>query len=228
MNKTDFYSLALCAASIADDKKALNTIVLDVKDMTDFTNYLVITTGESSAQINAIADETEKRFKEMDIMPLRREGRSSAHWKVLDYGGIMIHIMSPEVRKTYDLESFWKEAQNIIPVEEEEIKVLEEIEQEKIEAVDLQAFEKKVLTENKNKVNTKIKNRKIKMKNKTVKKSTNKIKTKTKPKKKVKVKAKTKTKTIKKNIDKAKIKSKPAKKAKLKTKTKVKVAGRRR
>ncbi len=82
MENFDFRLLALEAAKIADDKKALNTVVLDIKDLTAIADYLVITTAESAPQIAAVRAEIEKKFKEQDVYLLRREGRASASWRV--------------------------------------------------------------------------------------------------------------------------------------------------
>jgi ribosome-associated protein len=115
MEKVDFLSLALSAAQIADDKKASDIVVLDVKDLTSICDYLVIITAHSTPQINAISDEMEKRFKDMELYVLRKDGSNSDSWKVLDYGGLIVHIMSQEIRAVYDLDGFWKSAKDIAP-----------------------------------------------------------------------------------------------------------------
>jgi ribosome-associated protein len=109
----DFFKLAVKAVKIADDKKSIDTVLLDVHDLTTITNYFVVTTAESTPQINAISGDIEKTFKTEDaVIPVRREGISSS-WRVIDYGGLIIHIMSPQVRETYNLESLWREAEII-------------------------------------------------------------------------------------------------------------------
>ena len=113
MTKIDFRKLAVKAAKIADDKKAVDTVILDVQEMTAIANYFVIATAESSPQINAICTEIEKTFKEEGVRPLRREGISSASWRVIDFGGIVIHVMAPYVRETYKLEKLWNGAKTV-------------------------------------------------------------------------------------------------------------------
>jgi ribosome-associated protein len=115
MEKVDFLSLALSAAKIADDKKASDIVILDVKDLTSICNYLVIITAHSTPQINAISHEMEKSFKDMELYVLRKDGSRSNSWKVLDYGGLIVHIMSQEIRAVYDLDDFWKSAKDISP-----------------------------------------------------------------------------------------------------------------
>jgi ribosome-associated protein len=115
MTKIDFFTLAIKAAEIADDKKAVDTIILDIRGVTAIANYFVITTAFSTPQINAISLGIEKIFKEQDIKPLRKDGVSSSSWKVIDYGGIVVHVMSPEIRKSYKLEKLWENAKIIEP-----------------------------------------------------------------------------------------------------------------
>ncbi|MCA6085326.1 ribosome silencing factor [Candidatus Endomicrobiellum agilis] len=110
MAKIDFFALAVKAAEIADDKKAIDTIILDMREVTAIANYFVITTAQSTPQINAISIEIEKTFKEQDIRPLRKDGVSSSSWKVIDCGGIVIHIMLSEIRELYKLEKLWDNA----------------------------------------------------------------------------------------------------------------------
>ena len=110
MAKIDFLVLAVKAAEIADDKKAVDTIILDIRGVTAIANYFVITTALSTPQISAISIGIEKIFKEQDIKPLRKDGVSSSSWRVIDYGGIIVHIMSPGIRESYKLEKLWENA----------------------------------------------------------------------------------------------------------------------
>ncbi|MDR1103887.1 MAG: ribosome silencing factor [Endomicrobium sp.] len=126
MVNIDFFKLAVKAAKIADDKKAIDTVILDVKDLTTIANYFVVTTAESAPQINAISGDIEKTFKYEDaVIPVRREGISSSTWRVIDYGGLVVHVMSPQVRSSYNLESVWREAKIININAKEQIKAPE-------------------------------------------------------------------------------------------------------
>lgn len=113
MAKIDFLKMAKAAAEIADGKKALNTVILDVRDLTAVANYFVITTAESTPQINAVCAEIEKTFKEDGVFIVRKEGSSSVTWRVLDYGGLVVHVMSPQTRELYNLEKLWSGAKVI-------------------------------------------------------------------------------------------------------------------
>lgn len=110
MKKVNFLALAEQSVKIADDKKGENVVLLDVKKLTALADYFVIVTASSTPQINAIASEIEKKFKyDYDLPVLRRDGVSSAGWRVLDFGGLIIHIMNPEIREQYNLETIWTE-----------------------------------------------------------------------------------------------------------------------
>jgi len=110
MKKINFLKLAKAAQKIAEDKKGENVVLLDVKNLTEITNYFVIVTANSLPQINAITNEIEKTFKyDYDVEVLRRDGRNSdVNWKVLDFGGIIVHVMNQELRQLYNLEHIWE------------------------------------------------------------------------------------------------------------------------
>ncbi|MDR1195281.1 MAG: ribosome silencing factor [Endomicrobium sp.] len=113
MAQIDFLKMAKKAAAIADDKKADDIIILDVRNLTEIANYFVIAAAQSAPQINAVCSEIEKAFKEEDIKILRREGVSSTSWRVLDYGGLVVHVMSRQSRELYNLEKLWSDAKII-------------------------------------------------------------------------------------------------------------------
>ena len=108
MKRDNFLKIAKVAVKIAEDKKGENIVLLDVKELTEITNYFVIVTANSMPQINAIADEIEKTLKyDYETEVLRRDGGATVNWKVLDFGGIIIHIMSQDLRSLYNLENIW-------------------------------------------------------------------------------------------------------------------------
>jgi len=109
MKKIDFLKLAKQAVKIAEDKKGENVVLLDVQEKTPITNYFVIATANSMPQINAITNEIEKTFKyDYSVEVLRRDGGSTVNWRVLDFGGIIVHVMSQDLRQLYNLEHIWE------------------------------------------------------------------------------------------------------------------------
>ncbi|MGE4384355.1 MAG: ribosome silencing factor [Endomicrobiaceae bacterium] len=108
MKKINFLTLAKKVLKTAEEKKGENVIMLDVMGLTELANYFVIVTANSTPQINAIASEIEKIMKyDYNVPVIRRDGVASANWKVLDFGGLIVHIMSPYVREQYNLEKIW-------------------------------------------------------------------------------------------------------------------------
>ena len=102
--------MAKKAKEIAEDKKGEDVIIIDVKDLTSITNYFVIITANSTPQINAISSEIEKVFKYDYETPAVRKEAKSGNWFVLDFGGVLVHIMNSETRLQYELEKIWLQA----------------------------------------------------------------------------------------------------------------------
>ncbi len=105
------YTLSLAAARAADDRKAGDVLILAVGEVSVLTDYFVIATGFSKAQVRAIANAVrDKVSQEWHRQPLRVSGEQDANWIVLDYGDAIVHIMQPKERQFYNLEAFWGHA----------------------------------------------------------------------------------------------------------------------
>ena len=98
-----------------DDKRAKDVRALDLSPLTASVDCFVIATAESQPQIQALEDAVRERMKEHGRMPRGIEAPSS-RWVLMDYGGVVVHLMSPEAREFYDLEGLWADAETI-PVE---------------------------------------------------------------------------------------------------------------
>ena len=91
------------------EKKASAITVLDLSGIGSFTEYFVVCTGFSTPQVQAICTEIEEQlYKEMNREPQHREGRRSADWALLDFGGFVVHVFSEQARRYYDLERLWR------------------------------------------------------------------------------------------------------------------------
>lgn len=102
------------AIHCADEKKAVNLIGLDLRDIASFTEFFVIASGTNQRQVQAIADEINEQLKkQMGRKPVRVEGYSSAEWVLLDYGDFIIHLFDKEARDFYDLERLWRDARKV-------------------------------------------------------------------------------------------------------------------
>ena len=98
------------AVNAADDKKANDLVILDISKVTSFANYFLLCTGDSSRQMQAIADEVEKQLKEAGIRPSHVEGYQNSEWILLDCMDLVVHIFSKNARAFYDLERLWRDA----------------------------------------------------------------------------------------------------------------------
>ncbi|RMH73348.1 MAG: ribosome silencing factor [Actinomyces sp.] len=96
------------AATAADDKLAVDTVILDVGDVLAVTDLFVITSGTNPRQVRAIVDEVEARVAEQGgPRPVRVEGRDTREWVLLDYGAFVVHVFDEKTRAHYQLERLW-------------------------------------------------------------------------------------------------------------------------
>ncbi|WP_020409348.1 ribosome silencing factor [Hahella ganghwensis] len=97
-----------------EDLKAKDISVLDVKDRTSVTDYMIIASGTSNRHVKSIADNLVTEVKANGVRPFGSEGGAASDWILVDLGDIVVHVMLPAAREFYDLERFWRDA----PVEE--------------------------------------------------------------------------------------------------------------
>ena len=101
------------AAAAADDKKAHDLVALDISGIASFADYFLLCTGDSSRQMQAIADEVEKRLKVNGLRPSHVEGYQNSEWILMDYIDLVIHIFSKTARAYYDLERLWRDGKKL-------------------------------------------------------------------------------------------------------------------
>jgi ribosome-associated protein len=112
----DSKKLATLCRDLADNKKAENIVVLDVKELSSITDYFVIASGSSEPHLRAISDEiVDKLRDEHDLRPRAVDGNLQTAWLVLDYFDVIVHVMRTDVREHYDLESLWGDAPRVRP-----------------------------------------------------------------------------------------------------------------
>jgi ribosome-associated protein len=98
-------------AAIADSKKAEDVVVLDMRGLVTYTDFLAICTARSERQSKAIVDEVRLRVKrEAGLLPGGVDGGGEAGWTILDYLDCVLHVFTPEARERYGLEDLWHEA----------------------------------------------------------------------------------------------------------------------
>ena len=112
----DSKKLAQLCRDYADNKKAENLVVLDVRKLSSVTDYFVIATGTSQPHLRAIVEEINSKLRdEHDLRPVRTDGMASGSWVVLDYFDVIVHVMHTDTRKHYDLEGLWGDAKPFKP-----------------------------------------------------------------------------------------------------------------
>ena len=104
---------ALAAVAAGADKKAESPVVLDVRGLSGVADYFVLLSAESDRQAAAVADAVDDRLTAMGAQRLGAEGRSGGGWVLLDFGDVVVHVMSPEARGFYDLEGLWADAPRV-------------------------------------------------------------------------------------------------------------------
>jgi ribosome-associated protein len=104
---------ALRALTLALDKKALEPVLLDVRQLCSFCNYQLVISGRSDRQVDAIADAVELGLKGEGLRTITTEGARSGQWALLDYGDFVVHVFLHSAREHYDLEGLWNDAPRI-------------------------------------------------------------------------------------------------------------------
>jgi ribosome-associated protein len=97
----------------AAEKKAIETVVLDLREIASFTDYFVITSGANERQVQAISDEVFETMKKAGTPAARVEGYKTAEWILLDFGDFVFHVFDEKARRFYDLERLWRESKRV-------------------------------------------------------------------------------------------------------------------
>lgn len=98
----------------ASEKKALNLVALDLREVASFAEFFILASGANQRQVQAIADEINEQLKkQLGSRPVRIEGYNAAEWVLLDYGDFIVHIFDKDAREFYDLERLWRDAKKV-------------------------------------------------------------------------------------------------------------------
>lgn len=101
------------AVEAAQSRQAVDLVVLDIKQVSTFTDTFVLCTGLNAPQVQAISNAIERALKQDGARAIGIEGYQNAEWVLMDYGYFLVHIFSPRAREFYDLERLWKRAPRI-------------------------------------------------------------------------------------------------------------------
>lgn len=100
-----------------EERKAEDILLLDVQQITVLADYFIICSATSERQSRALSEDLSRHLKEAVGKPLGVEGETDSGWVLVDYGDVVVHIFSPEMRDRFDLEGFWKEAKTIVHIQ---------------------------------------------------------------------------------------------------------------
>ena len=110
----DNKQLVLMAARACDEKKAKDIKLINIEKVSFISEWILIAEGLSDVQVRSITNSVEVEIREKaKIDPIRKEGVNEAKWALLDYGDLIVNIFQPDIRKFYDLESFWSNGDNL-------------------------------------------------------------------------------------------------------------------
>lgn len=113
LTKRSLPSEVRLSVKASQDKKAEDIVVLDLREVSSFTDFFVIVTGNSSRQNKAIYESIEQELKKGRLMPIGVEGRDLAEWILIDYGSFVVHVFSKQARGYYSLEKLWGDAPRV-------------------------------------------------------------------------------------------------------------------
>jgi len=105
MRNDELLTLVLAAL---DEGKGRDIRVIDVRNKTSVTDYMIIASGTSERHVKSLAEHVVEKAKDSEIQPLGVEGQATGEWVLVDLGDAIIHVMKPQVREFYQLEKFWQ------------------------------------------------------------------------------------------------------------------------
>jgi len=101
------------SAFAAKEKKASDILILELKGLTPIADYFLICSGASTRQVKAVVEAVEEKLSRETVYPSHVEGLPDAHWVLMDYGDLVVHIFDEETRQYYELEKLWGDAKKI-------------------------------------------------------------------------------------------------------------------
>ena len=105
---------ARLAVDVASDQLASDIVMLDIRNASDFADYFIILTAESSREMRNLAEQIERVVKENGATLHHREGTPGSGWMLLDVGDVIIHLFGPEEREFYDIEGAWSQTVEVV------------------------------------------------------------------------------------------------------------------
>ncbi|MBV6393770.1 MAG: Ribosomal silencing factor RsfS [Anaerolineales bacterium] len=97
-----------------EDKKGEDIVLLDIKDIASFTDYFVVCTGVSDRMLDALASAAVDEMKKKHRKKARKQGLARDGWVVVDFGDIVVHLLSPDQREYYQIEELWADGKVLL------------------------------------------------------------------------------------------------------------------
>jgi ribosome-associated protein len=110
-------AMARLAVDVASEKQASDILMLDVRKLTPFTDYIIILTADNLRQINALAEDIRIGLKTEGVDLHHREGTPESGWVLMDFADVVVHIFAPNQRDFYSLEQVWEDARQVVRIQ---------------------------------------------------------------------------------------------------------------
>jgi ribosome-associated protein len=115
-NKPDADKTLSLILSRLDDMKAEETVTIDLRGKSPYSDYMIITSGRANRHVGAIAENVTKGLKENGVKSIHVEGLPNCDWVLIDSGDVIVHVFRPEVREFYNLERLWTQNPAVVAV----------------------------------------------------------------------------------------------------------------
>ena len=114
---TDPVDIAHRIVDLLADRQAEEIVLLDIRKLASFADYFVIGSAINPRQMRALVDTLDKELREDGVRPHHQEGTLDSGWVLVDYGAVIVHLFSPELRAYYGLEELWREATPVVRIQ---------------------------------------------------------------------------------------------------------------
>ena len=105
--------LAMLAAKTLNEKKGTDIVIIDIRNKASFADYFVMASGSNERLIGTLAEEVEDRLSEEGVRPKNIEGARHSGWILMDYGDVIVNVLSEEIRGRYNIEKIWGDCEFI-------------------------------------------------------------------------------------------------------------------
>ena len=117
VKKTTSEAFARMVVDEASEKMGADIVLLDLRGVSDFTDFFVIVSGETERHLDSLCENVARRLRKSGLRAIGREGTGSGGWILLDFSGVTVHFFTRSVRKRYALERLWRRAAEIVRVQ---------------------------------------------------------------------------------------------------------------